>query len=506
MASPESYILFSQTSRPFGTRDLWGPEGLPGGIAGSVPGLINGIVTDVPLSAFDAFQGTEFVRGDWALFDLVAAGQSATSAALTGAIDAAAVTADGRVFVAPPGPRNPQVAFDADPSGGVSIVLADRDWNGIKNVEVFLTNAALVYDGPEPDVFIRNVVDVRVKLGDSLVTEEGPPRYASIVIENVKRGEIDAAELGQLHATVSFASNGEGWGNTFVIKGNGSSITLLPGDWAGGTTALDGFRNIVNDGSLTHVVVTMAGDSSFDARAVKAMTDVRAGEDAGFLYVRWDGIGYDASDAGDALSVTFDALAARIDLGLHLALPGPVPALGPVTLWRDGVVIETVNPAFVETVLDVDPGTGEQRLIVTVDWLASRSFDTMTIEGLGSLGAPVAEFGGAFRPRSIVIAETPGRLTGSDGSGSLLVAGPGVNVFRYAYGDNVDTIWNFERGQDVLVLEAAADARIFETEDGTVVLFDSPYNPPYDPPIDERNGITLVGVRDLAIGTDIIFA
>lgn len=508
MASSSGYILFSQTSLPFGTRDLWGPAGLPGGMAGVVAGLVNGTITDVPLSAFDAFQGTEVVRADWALFDLIPGGQTAPDAALTGAIDAAAVTGDGRVFAAPPGPRNPAVACDGDPSGGVSIVLADRDWNGIKNVEVLLTNADL--GEPSPHVFIRNVVDVRVKLADSVVTEEGPPRSATIVIENAKRGEIDGSALGQLDATLSFASNGPGWGNGFAITGalGTSNIRLLPGDWAGGPTTLDGFRGLVNDGSLTRVVVTMAGDSAFDARAVAAMTDVRAGADAGALSLQWDGLGYETAAAGNALAVTFGAPAAHVALGLLLALPGPMPTLGPVALWRDGALIETVSPAFVETVLDVDPGTGEQRLLVAVDWLASRSFDTMTIDGLGGIGAPLAAFGGAARPRSIVLADTPpDTVRGTDGSGSLLVAGPGVNVFRYAHGDNVDTIWNFAKGQDVLVLESA-DARVFETAGGTVVMFATVDIGPSgrDVIIDERNGITLVGAPGLVIGTDIIFA
>lgn len=510
MASSSGYVLFSQTSLPFGTRDLWGPAGLPGGTACVVTGLVNGAITNVPRSAFDAFQGTEAVRSEWALFDFDPAGQTAADAPLTGAIDAAAVTADGRVFAAPPGARNPTVAFDGDPSGGVSIVLADRDWNGIKNAEVLLTNADLGSDGSQPDLLIRNVVDVRVKLADSRITEGAPPA-ARVVIENAKRGEIDSSELGFLDATISFTSNGPGWGNSFAITGalGTSNIRLLPGDWAGGATALDGFRTLVNDGSLTRVVVTMAGDSSFDAQAVTAMTDVRAGEDAGSLILQWDGVGYETAATGDALTVTFDALVAAVDLGVLLALPGPMPVLGPVTLWRDGALIETVDPGFVETALDIDPGTGAQRLLVAVDWLASLSFDTLTIEGLGGLGAPVAVSGGALRPNPYVISETtPDRVTGSDGSGSLLVAGPGVNVFRYAYGDNVDTIWNFAKDQDVLVLEGASGAQTFATDKGTVVLFgmQEPGTSGWETMIDERNGITLVGAHDLVIGTDIVFA
>ncbi len=508
MASSSSYILFSQTSRPFGTRDLWGPLGLPGDTAGSVAGRINGKIADFPLSAFNAFQGTEFARNDWALFDFNHVGQSAPGVPLTGAIDATAVTADGRVFAGASGSRNPYVAFDADPSAIVSIVLADRDWNGIKNVEVFLTNTDLVSDERWTDLLIRNVVDVRVKLGDSLVTEEGPPRYAEIVIENVKRGEIDASGLGQLKATVSFASNGEGWGNTFVIKGNGCSITLLPGDWAGGATALDGFRDLVNDGSLTRVVVTMNGDALFDARAVNATTDVRAGPDAGFLFGSWQHVGYGVDMIGTDLSVSFDALSAMVDLNLRFAVTGAMPSLGTVTLWRDGVAIETVADVFTQFTPGDDPATGERFANLSIDWLATRSFDTLTVEGIGTLGQPIAQSGTGYRPGVTTFTGLPDGSLGvpNDGTGSLLVAGGGRDVFHYAYGDNVDSIWLFAKGQDVLALETT-EARIFDSDSGTTVMFGylAPGPSGWVPYFDERSGITLVDVRNLVIGTDIVF-
>lgn len=510
MASSSGYVLFSQTSRPFGTRDLWGPDGLPGTLAGSVPGLVNGVIADFPVSAFDAFQGTEFVRGDWALFDFVAGGQAAPDAPLTGAIDAGAVTSDGRVFAGPAGPRNPGVAFDANPAGGLSIVLADRDWNGIKNVELFLTNAELVYDGSEPDVFIRNIVDVGVKLGDSLATAGGPPVSATLVIENAKRGEIDASELGQLWASVSLASNEEGWGNTFVIKANWSSITLLPGDWAGGPTALDGFGSLVTDGSLTQVVVTMNGDGLFDARAVNAATDVRAGPDAGFMYKNWQDVAYRVDAAAGVLSLSFDALSAMVDLGLRFAATGALPSPGAVTLWRDGMAIETVADGFTTLRAEVHPVTGERFATLSIGWLATRSFDTLTVEGLGALGLPVAQSGAVYRPGwTTYTTEIPDAFSGVEyhGTGSLLVAGGGRDVFHYGPGDNVDSIWLFAKGQDVLAIETP-DARIFDSDAGTTVMFGSQEAEPWGwaPIIDERSGITLVGVRDPAIGTDILIA
>jgi hypothetical protein len=510
MASGSSYILFSQTSRPFGTRDLWGPMGLPGDTAGTVAGLINGTITDFPLSAFNAFQGTESVRTDWALFDFVHSGQTAPNAPLTGAIAATAVTADGRVFAGAPGPRNPAVELALEPADTITVRLADRDWNSIKNLELFLDNDALgsVTDFSVPHVIVRNVVDVRLKLADSLTTEEGPPRYASVVIENVKRGEIDASELGQLKATVSFASNGEGWGNTFVIKANESSITLLPGDWAGGATALDGFRNLVNDGSLTRVVVTMNGDALFDARAVNATTDVRAGPDAGFVYGNWQHVGYGVDVTGTDLSVSFDALSAMVDLDLRFAVTGAMPSLGTVTLWRDGVAIETVADVFTQLTPEDDPGTGERFANLSIEWLATRSFDTLTVEGIGTLGLPIAQSGMGYRPGVTPFTGVPDGSVGlpGDGSGSLLVAGGGRDVFHYAYGDNVDTIWNFAKGQDVLALETT-EARIFDSDSGTTVMFGYMTLGPsgWVPYFDERSGITLVDVRDPVIGTDIVF-
>ncbi|WP_144186263.1 hypothetical protein [Elioraea rosea] len=519
MASSSSYMLFSQTSLPFGTRDLWRPAELPGGTAGTVPGLIEGAIADFPLSAFDGFAGTEFVRTDWALLDFVAGGQTAPDAPLTGAIDAAAVLADGHAFAGPPGPRNP--AIDAfSPGAAVSVVLADRDWNGIKNLEVLLTTRDLIAApaGPAPNVFVRNVVDVRLKLGDTLFSEGGAPAAAAVVIENAKRGEIDAVELGFLDASVSFASNGAAWGNTFAIQGatGQNRIILRDGDWAGGPTALDGFPDLVTDGGLTRLVATLGGDDLFDASRVMAAIDLRPGEDAGEITAPWEGVPYEVFDFPGEFAGRFDAPTALLDIGVWFAAPTTTPVAGAATLWRDGVALGTIDPGAIEVSRFEDNGT--EMLLVAVRWLATESFDTVTIEGLGGLGDPLRQVGGGHRPGWTGFGGTdePPPASG-DGTGDLIVASGGADLFRYAIGtasaqggvagDGHDTIWGFERGTDRIVIENPDDVavRVFDSADGTVVMFGDVVDPGSGTPV-QRNAISLVGARDLALGTDIVIA
>ncbi|WP_291298042.1 hypothetical protein [Elioraea sp.] len=302
MAS-SNYVLFSQTSRPSGTRDLWGPTGLPGGTAGSVPGLIDGAAGAFPRSAFNAFGGTEFVRPDWALFDFAPFGETDAEAVLTGAIWAGGpevgVVSDGRVFSGPESARNPTfTTIDLTVSGTVFLGLADEDWNGVKNVEVALTSAGLNADTTV--VSVRNIVDVRISIGDDPPPAQPPipPIFtAEVYISNVKRGELDAsASPYPVRANISLTSNGPDWGNTFVVDGSAfdDSVWIRRGDWNAEKTTLDGFRNLVNDGRYSLIVADLGeGNDRFDAgllfdfdgpiagSAPLARTDIRLGPDRG---------------------------------------------------------------------------------------------------------------------------------------------------------------------------------------------------------------------------------
>jgi hypothetical protein len=283
MPSSSSYILFSQTSRPFGTRDLWGPVGLPGDTAGSVAGLVNGTIADFPLSAFNAFQGTDVQRADWTLLAL---GPTADAA-----------VASGRVFDAPPGPRNPEATLALDPATAIVVQLAGADWNGIKNLELLLTNDSMIFAAPV--VSVRNIVDVRIKIGDDGPAEgaEPLPFVVETHIENVKRGQLDASDSpAALDAIISLTSNGAGWGNTFVVDGSifDDAVSLRQGDWSAKRTTLDGFRNLTNDGRHSLVVADLGeGNDRFDAGPLVnidgpipgsspvARMDIRMGPDRG---------------------------------------------------------------------------------------------------------------------------------------------------------------------------------------------------------------------------------
>ncbi|WP_291298043.1 hypothetical protein [Elioraea sp.] len=458
MSSSSSYVLFSQTSRPFGTRDLWGPAGLPGDTAGAVAGLVNGVVTDFPLSAFTAFTGTDVRRSDWALLAL---GPTADTA-----------VGDGRVFDAPAGPRNPEALLALDPAAAIVVQLADADWNGIKNLELFL-GAEDMADGQNGifgAVITRNIVDVRVKIGDGRAAPEDPVGGVYVDIENVKRGEIDATESPHaVAATVTLTSNGPGWGNTFAVFGSehGDTLAVWRGGWDAPKTTLDGFRTLANDGRHSLVVAELgAGNDRFDAgpliitdsegnswqraEAVRAQTDIRMGPDGGGLRILSESFSppdwypLDPSALGiyptREMTLFFEPVEDPNNAGEFV-----FPAISfDATFLLNGRVVAEMRlegPGGDQAGTD---WSGNPVAVVPLS-LGGQFFDTLSLAFLPGNEAELRSFS---QPEGIYGIDTTG--------GDRVISSDGADVLRYAAGDGVDRVERFDPVLDRIVLEGIA--------------------------------------------------
>ncbi len=516
MASSSSYILFSQTSRPFGTRDLWGPLGLPGDTAGSVVGLINGTIADFCLSAFNAFAGTDVQRADWALLAL---GPTAD-----------ATVTNGRAFDAPAGPRNPDATLALDPAGAIVVQLAHVDWNGLKNLELFLTTADLA-DG-EGGVFgaviMRNVVDVRVRIGDGPVEPDLAGGVVFVEIANVKRGEIDARESPHaMSVDLSLTSNGPGWGNTFAVFGSdyADALDVRQGSWNAASTTLDGFRNLANDGRHSLVVADLgAGNDRFDAgpfalaglAAVRAHADIRMGTD--------DGGGRRLVEGGIRPPWTeppFDPAS--------FTLPGPSRDM--LTLFLDPVADASSDTGFVTP-----------RLAATIAFLLNGTVVANTSIDLpgGQVAVTIDAYGQALIPKSIGDGATfydQVAITFGDGNeavvitygvtllygvsepdGDRVICSDGADVLRHATGDGFDIVERFDPSIDRIVLEGIArqntvvlgDIGGFSTElgFGALILTDLASLPPVGSTIENvitDAAIFLPGTSAAAVEAALIF-
>jgi hypothetical protein len=257
----ESCILFAAISTGSGARNLWLADG---GLAGARPGLVNGIAMPVAAPAFDAHDALSpaFRAGGGAAngiqllasLDWLSAGNAGFAASFL-----AATLEDSRAFAVPAGPLNTVLSGDlnAFPQPGpffafgtLACGLADRDWNSVKNLELSLDSADLA--GLE-QITLRNIVDVRVKLGDTAAPpprEEGAfDRFISLDVQNAKRGSVDASESEFNESlTLATASNGRVGQNSFdlVLSAFDDLVLLMAADQAGRT--FQNFR-LVNDGS-----------------------------------------------------------------------------------------------------------------------------------------------------------------------------------------------------------------------------------------------------------------
>jgi hypothetical protein len=323
--SNKSYILFSQTSTGTGQRNTWNGNVADGSAGGVEQGLIEGVPTLVASSAFNANANVEQVNGVTARhsLDFVNGGTYAGSGLESN-------LADGRVFSIAPGNTNPTVTGGfAD--GVLSMSLANRDWNGIKNLEILIDSEDLA---GLSGISIRNVVDVRIKLGSEAVTPNcqgnGYSGTYVIDIENVKRGELigtqsDKGIDASLTLTTNLArANVTEWQASFVMIGSqfGDSLSLAQGDMAGPAATL-GSQVFDNTGRLQLVTANLgAGDDAFDGGNARAQTAVTLGSDFGKLFLESSGtvtLGFSEGDqtaTGQLADWFADADAAGVSLTL----------------------------------------------------------------------------------------------------------------------------------------------------------------------------------------------
>mgnify|MGYP001806107822 CR=1 FL=1 len=267
-----SYLFFAQTSLPGGTRADWA-EADDGAAGQPRLGLVGGQQALVAQSLFD-LPATEAIGSGTARFAL--------GSLQAGAPDplAQASAAGGRVFTAAaPEPFNPVFTALSAGAGQVVVALANADWNSVKNLELVIDSATLAagFEGVE----LRNLVDVRLKLGTEDVTTPAGTEYR-VGIANAKRGQLDYTQADAAVATtLSLATNGSEWQNSFVVDGSrfADRLTLAVGDHTGlGGTG----EALITDGSLTLVTAALgAGDDLFDGSAVLAATSLTLGQDSG---------------------------------------------------------------------------------------------------------------------------------------------------------------------------------------------------------------------------------
>jgi hypothetical protein len=323
--SNRSYILFSQTSTGTGQRNTWNGNIADGTAGGVEQGLIQGVPTLVAASAFNANANVEQVNGTTARhsLDFINGGTYAGSG-LEGNL------ADGRVFSNGGGATNPSVAGGfAD--GVLSMSLANRDWNGIKNLEILIDSEDLA---GLSGIAIRNFVDVRIKLGDVDVAPScqgnGHAGSYAISIENVKRGEIigtqsDRGIDASLTLTTNLArANVTEWQASFVMVGSqfGDTLTLAQGDMVGPAVTL-GSQVFDNSGRLQLITANLgAGDDVFDGGNARALTAVTLGTDFGTLFFGAAGtvkLGFSGGEQS-ATAQLADWFGDAADAGLSLTL------------------------------------------------------------------------------------------------------------------------------------------------------------------------------------------
>jgi hypothetical protein len=321
----KSYILFSQTSTGTGQRNTWNGSVADGTAGGLEQGLIEGVPTLVAASAFNADANVEQVNGVTARhsLDFVNGGTYAGSGL-------EANLADSRVFSNGGGPTNPTVTGGFE-DGVLSASLANRDWNGIKNIEILLDSEDLA---GLAGISIRNVVDVRIKLGDQDVRPscEGNGHAGSYVvdIENVKRGELIGAQSDRgidasLTLTTNLArANVTEWQASFVMVGSqfGDMLFIEQGDMVGPAATL-GSQVFDNTGRLQLVTANLGGgDDAFDGNTIQSQTAITLGTDFGALFLASAGtvqLGFSEGDQA-ATSTLANWMVDADDAGIALTL------------------------------------------------------------------------------------------------------------------------------------------------------------------------------------------
>lgn len=208
--------------------------------------------------------------------------------------------------------------------------------------------------------------------------------------------------------------------------------------------------------------------------------------------------GADGNTFSDVLVVKWeggDAIAAKVDLNyFYCGENGGEVAR--IQLWNNGVLVD--DSLYGPDDLLVPTGTfsatngGEGSFIIS----GKGSFDEIRFVGYNTAAAVAAGDPSDYLVDGIELVMS-GQFAAALG-GDVAYAGSGADNFLYnvANDDGVDTIYDFTKSQDQLLVQGAGGTQVVQEIGGdTIVSFGS-----YD------GGIILKGITGLVVGTDIVFA
>jgi hypothetical protein len=219
-----SYLLFGITSTGSGQRGEWGlgPAERP------ATGFIGNRWVDVDRATFSeseaAAAAVAATPGRAGFHDLTTIAEDGWD----GSTLEQAIGDAGRVLSVTPTARSTLDVDDADGDGLASgydaghlrIGLAEADWNWIKNLELLLISIDLA-SGRFDALTIFNVVDVRLKLGDTPPLPAQGAGMLEVDVVNAKRGEFDFADAPSgVRLDLAVWSNTVTTQNSFTIAGS----------------------------------------------------------------------------------------------------------------------------------------------------------------------------------------------------------------------------------------------------------------------------------------------
>lgn len=327
-----SYVLFAETSNPFGTRETWitnimGVDQVESGADDPV-GLVEGNPEIVSKSTFNDISeqaNSSAAALGLGMLDTALTAPASIQTMLDGLVDDA-----DDIFGLLSDPEGITVSFTDPTLDGERghLEFAVDTWNAVKNAEVVIDEEDLV--GVE-SLTLSNFVDARVQVGEVLEGGETAdpddlPERLDVEILLSKRGQFDAKESDvavDLHLEV--ATNGFSWQNSFLLEMSDLDDTVVI-EANDGSADLGAFQNNTNNGALTKInAFLFGGDDTFtsegtDTRDVvfagTGLDDITTGGNADEIVVDLDGeegahgVDEDPSTFGD-----FETVIRDFDLG-----------------------------------------------------------------------------------------------------------------------------------------------------------------------------------------------
>jgi hypothetical protein len=223
-----------------------------------------------------------------------------------------------------------------------------------------------------------------------------------------------------------------------------------------------------------------------DAAAANGMYEINA----------WGGA--DGNTFSDVLVVLWeggDAIAAKVDLNyFYCGENGGEVAR--IQLWNDGELVD--DSIYGPDDLLVPTGTfsatngGEGSFIIS----GKGSFDEIRFVGYNTAAAVAAGDPSDYLVDGVELVLSGQAVTAL--GGDVAYAGSGADNFLYNVGndDGVDTIFDFAKGQDQLLVQLSGDTQVVQEIGGDTIVSFAGYD----------GGIILKGVTGLVVGTDIVFA